>query len=131
MDPISAISKQNCKHKESLCGSFWDHIEIETETINKMTNCKTKYVYTVPLTALEVDFLSNLKIVCCFVRGTVYTKCVYTVPLTALDLDFLSNLKIVCYFVRGTVYTKCVYTVLLTALEVDFLSNLKKICRVV
>ena len=53
----------------------------------------TKYVDTVPVTAVDVDFPLTGKIDTGFIRGTVYTKCAYTVPVFALDQYFPLLLK--------------------------------------
>ena len=45
----------------------------------------TKYVYTVPATAIDESYPFNLKQINDIIQGTVSTKCIYTVPSTALD----------------------------------------------
>ena len=53
----------------------------------------TKYVYTVPITAVDTDFPLTMKRNTQVLRGTMYRKCVYTVPITAVDTDFPLTLK--------------------------------------
>ena len=56
----------------------------------------TKFVYTVPATALDESYPLNLKKITDIIRGTVSTKCVYTVSETALDESYTLQWKINC-----------------------------------
>ena len=53
----------------------------------------TRCLYTVPITAVDIDFPFTLNRDTHVARGTMDRNCVYTVPITAVDTDFPLNLQ--------------------------------------